>query len=163
MMQQGQRHSGSNNRSELFKYHREEPVSGFLGFPHKQDVNNFSGHLYSRTSHSGPLVHGPGWTKGVKGVDEQPVGSSRVNLSKPSGLVASRTSSSETREEKHVSSQRGKTIEARKFMEPSNGSQSKRRQDQKRHFQRLVDLGSIESGRAPDKDSTPVSLLSFHA
>lgn len=156
-MQQGQRHS------ELFNPHRE-PVSGFLVYPPhkhpdvKETESNFSGRIYNRPSHSGPLVQGPGWAKGRKEADEGPFGSNRVSLSKLSGLVASRTLASEDQEEKPVPSQSRKIIEGRRSVEASNGSES-RRQDRKRQTQRLSDLYHVENGRPPPKESTPVSFL----
>ena len=165
-MQQGQRHSSSKSRSELFNPSREEPVSGFLGFSHKQsgDVketeNNFSGHLYKRSSHSGPLVRGACLSKGPRKDDDlQPLGSNRVNPSKLSGLVASRTSLSENQEGKTVPAQPGTTSEVRKSVESSNGSESRRRQNKKGQSQRVVDVCHAGNGRAPTKESSVVSLL----
>lgn len=142
-------------------------MSGFLGFPHKQseDVkgmenSNFSGQLYKRpsVSHSGPLVPGSGYSnaRGVKEVDDGPPVSNRVNLSKLSGLVASRTLLSED-QEKAVHMHHRKPIEVRKSVEATNGSESRRRQDQKR----VVDQSHIESRRVPTEKLTPVSYYCY--
>lgn len=155
-MQQEQRYSSSRNRSEL-----PNPVSGFLVFPHKQseDVkevgNNLSGYLYKRPSHSGPLIPGSGWGKGGKEVDDGAPVSNRVNLSKLSGLVASRTMLSQDQEEKPVHLHHRKPIEVRKSVESTNGSESRRRQDQKR----IIDLAQIGNGRLHSEKLTPVSSL----
>ncbi|TKY66852.1 serine/threonine-protein kinase [Spatholobus suberectus] len=152
--QQG-RYSSSKNRSELSNPHKG-PVSGILGFPHKQseDVkemeSNFPGHHYKRPSHSGPLIPGSVWAKGGKEVDDATPVSNRGNLSKLSGLVASRTLLSEDQEDKPVHLHHKKPIEVRKSVESTNGSES-RRQDQKR----IVDLHQIESRRVPAERSTP--------
>ncbi|KAF7822981.1 putative serine/threonine-protein kinase [Senna tora] len=157
-MQQG-RHSSSKSRSELFNPPRES-ASGLLVFPHKQseDVkeveNNFSGHFYRRPSHSGPLVQGSGWAKVGKDVDEQHLGSNRLNLSKLSGLVASRTLVSKDHEEKSLPSQPGKTIDVRKSVESMNGLESRRRKDQKRRSPRSVNQCLIENARIPTKEMT---------
>lgn len=138
-------------------------MSGILVFPHKQSENvkemgnNFSGHLCKRPSHSGPLVPGSGWARGGKEVDDGPPVSNRVNLSKLSGLVASRTQVSEDQEKKPVHLHHRKPVEVRKSTELTNGSESRRRQDQKR----IVDLSQIENRRDPPEKSTPVSFFFF--
>ncbi|KAI4333956.1 hypothetical protein L6164_018702 [Bauhinia variegata] len=160
-MQQGHRHPSSKNKSELFK-RPGKPVSGVLAFPRKQSEdgkemeNNLSGHLYKRPTHySGPLVYGPGTAKGGKDVDEHPPVSNRANLSKVSGLVASRTLLSD-QEEKSVPLQPKKTREVRKSVQSTNGSDSRKRLDQRHHrSQRMADFCQIENGRAPTDESTP--------
>lgn len=157
-MQQG-RHSSSKSRSELFNPPRES-ASGLLVFPHKQSdnakemENNLSGHLYKRPSHSGPLVQGPGWVKVGKDMDNQHLGSNRVNLSKLSSFVASSTSMSEDQEEKSHSSRPRKTVDVQKSAESTSGSELRRRQAQKHQSQR-IDLCHVEHGRTPPKESTP--------
>ncbi|WJX50967.1 [pyruvate dehydrogenase (acetyl-transferring)] kinase [Trifolium repens] len=155
-IQQVKPYSISKNRSELSYPHREH-VSGSHGFPHKQseDVketeNNLSGHFYRRPSHSGPLVPGSGWPRGVKDVDNGPPVSNRVNLAKLSGLVASRTLLSEDQEPKPVPFFHRKPIEVRKSVEATNGSESRRRRDKKR----IVDHSQIVNRRVPTEKSTP--------
>ena len=82
--------------------------------------------------------------------------SNRVNISKLSGLVASRTFS-EDQEVKPVYSNHRKPIEVRKSVESTNGTESRRRHDQKQ----IVDLNQIESRRVPAEKSTPVSCCYF--
>lgn len=154
---QQKHYSITKNRSELSYPHREH-VSGTQGYPHKQskDVketeNNLSGHFYNRPSHSGPLVPGSGWVRGVKEVDNGPTVSNRVNLSKLSGLVASRTLLSEDQEPKPVPSfPYRKPIEVRKSVEATNGSESRRRRDKKR----IADQSQIVNRRVPTEKSTP--------
>ncbi|GAU33972.1 hypothetical protein TSUD_61020 [Trifolium subterraneum] len=154
-IQQVKHHSISKNRSELSYPHREH-VSGNQGFPHRQsDVketeNNLSGHFYRRPSHSGPLVPGSGWPRGVKEVDNGPPVSNRVNLAKLSGLVASRTLLSEDQEPKPVPFLHRKPIEVRRSVEATNGSESRRRRDKKR----IVDHSQIVNRRVPTEKSTP--------
>ncbi|CAJ1956588.1 unnamed protein product [Sphenostylis stenocarpa] len=140
-MQQGQRLPNSRSRNEFFNPHRE-PVSGHLFFPHKQSedhkstVNYFSGPLYQRPMHSGPLVPGNGWEMAGKEAGEQPHVSSKVNLLKLSG-VASRTSLSGDKKENSVHS-RPQAIQAQRSQESTNvGSESGRKHDRKRHSQRI--------------------------
>lgn len=154
---QQKHYSITKNRSELSYPHREH-VSGTQGYPHKQskDVketeNNLSGHFYNRPSHSGPLVPGSGWARGAKEVDNGPTVSNRVNLSKLSSLVASRTLLSEDQEPKPVPSfPYRKSIEVRKSVEATNGSESRRRRDKKR----IVDQSQIVNRRVPTEKSTP--------
>ncbi|XP_054811761.1 probable serine/threonine-protein kinase At1g54610 [Prosopis cineraria] len=157
--QQGH-HSNSKSRSEVFNKTHREPVSGFLVYPsqkqsHEKEMeNNFSGNLNKRPSHSGPLVPGIQWARVGKEVDEGPLGSNRINLSKVSGLVASRTSSSEDQEEKPISLLPRKTIEVKKSVESTNGSDS-RRHDRKRQSPRIVDLSQIENARGSTQELTP--------
>ncbi|KAE9616879.1 putative protein-serine/threonine kinase CMGC-CDK-CRK7-CDK9 family [Lupinus albus] len=154
-IQREQRYSSSKNLSELSKHHRE-PVSGFLGFPPQKRLedakdmgNNLSGRRYKRPSHSGPLVPGYNLAMSGKEVDEGAPVSNRVNLSKLSGLVASRTTSSQDQEEKPVQLHHRKPIEVRKSVESTSGSES-RRHDQKW----IADLTQIESGRVPNEKVT---------
>ncbi|MED6107169.1 hypothetical protein PIB30_011437 [Stylosanthes scabra] len=155
-MQQVQRYSFTKNRTEVSNPQREY-VSGQLVYPPKQSENaketgnNLSGHIYRRPSHSGPLVPGSSWGRGGKEVDDGPPVSNRVNLSKLSGLMASRTQVSEDQEGKPVHLQYRKPVEIRKSMELTSGSELRRRQDQKR----IADLSQIENRRDPAEKSTP--------
>ncbi|WVZ00012.1 hypothetical protein V8G54_026081 [Vigna mungo] len=150
-MQQGQRLPNSRSRNEFFNPHRE-PVSGHLVFPqkvsedHKSTVNYFSGPLYQRPMHSGPLVPGNGWVMAGKEAGEQPHVSNKATLPKLSG-VASRTSLSGDKKENPVSSGPRESIQAQRSLESTNaGSESRRRHDKKRHSQR-IDHRQIENAR----------------
>ncbi|OIW06016.1 hypothetical protein TanjilG_11703 [Lupinus angustifolius] len=155
MMQQEQRYSSSKNHSGLLKPHRE-PVSGFLVFPPhekpedgKEVRNNLSGRVYKKPSHSGPLVPGYSWAKSGREVDGEALVSNRVNLSELSGLVASRTMSSQDQEEKPVHLHHRKPVEVRKSLESTSRSES-RRQDKKR----IADRTQIDSGKVPSEKLT---------
>ncbi|KAJ7948325.1 Protein kinase-like protein [Quillaja saponaria] len=135
-IQKGQGYSNSKSQSELFSSCGEEAVSGFLAVPRKQsehikDVKeNFpAGHLHKRPSLSGRLVHGPGWQKDGKELDELSTASVRAKLSNLSGLVATRTLMS-----KH---QQGKSGHV---------------QDKKWQTQRNTDFNHITDGRAHTKE-----------
>ena len=164
-MQQGQCISNSKSRSGLLNP-RGEPVSGYFVFPHKQsdDVkemeNYFSGPLYTRPSHSGPLVPVYAWEKARKEVGEQPPVSNKANLSKLSGLVASRTTLSEDQEQKPVPLKPRNRSQVQQSLVSTNGAGSRRRHDKMRLSQR-IDFNQIEEGKVPTENSIQVSCFSY--
>ncbi|MED6154978.1 hypothetical protein PIB30_001119 [Stylosanthes scabra] len=103
-VQQGQ-HRSSSSQSGLLNSNGE-PVSGYFVFPRnksndtKETKNDFSGPLYQRPSHSGPLVPVFAWEKTRNEVGDRLSGSNKANLSKMSGLVAYRTALSHDQEQK---------------------------------------------------------------
>ncbi|KAH1222600.1 putative serine/threonine-protein kinase [Glycine max] len=147
-MQQGKRLPNSRSRNEFFNPHRE-PAFGHLVFPqkqsedHKETLNYFSGPLYQRPLHSGPLVPGYGYEMAGREAGGRPHVSSKVNLPKLSGLVASRTSLSGDQKENPVPLKPRETIQVQ---ESTNGSESRRRHDKKRHSQ-TIDPRQIENGK----------------
>lgn len=126
-------------------------MSGHLVFPPKQSedrnemVNYFSGPLYQRPLHSGPLVPGYGSEIAPKEAGERPLVSNKVNLPKLSGLVASRTSCSGAQKENPVPLRPREAIQIQKSLESTNGSES-RRHDKKRQSQR-IDHQQIQNGK----------------
>lgn len=135
----------SISRNELFNSHRQ-PASNFLGLPHKQsgdakEVGNyFSGPLYQRPSHSGSLVPGMSWDKTGKEADEwRPPAPNKINLSKPF-----RTSLSRNQKENPAPLRPRETVQVQKSLESTNGSESRRRHDKKRHSQ-IFDLSQTEN------------------
>ncbi|XVF66825.1 hypothetical protein PTKIN_Ptkin10aG0068800 [Pterospermum kingtungense] len=88
------------SRSQMINSRKADAFSGFLVDHPKQtpaakeETKDF---LYNRKkiSHSGPLVHGSVFGKSGREHDDLPMISSRANLSKLSGLVATRTLVSE--------------------------------------------------------------------
>ncbi|KAM1114267.1 hypothetical protein TB1_046185 [Malus domestica] len=105
-VQRRQGHSNPRVRSEMFNPHREQTLSGFLVDPTKhlpsdKDARkDFTEHQNKRTSISGPLIHGPGWAKSGKELNDSFLSSNRANLSKLSGLVMARTALSDDQQEK---------------------------------------------------------------
>lgn len=139
-------------------------MSGHLVFPqkqsedHKETLNYFSGPLYQRPLHSGPLVPGYGYEMAGREAGERPHVSSKVNLPKLSGLVASRTSSlSGDQKENPVPSRPRETIEVQISLESTNGSESRRRHDKKRHSQ-TIDPRQIENGKFSTETLIQVSF-----
>ncbi|KAK7401955.1 hypothetical protein VNO78_13851 [Psophocarpus tetragonolobus] len=150
-MQQGKYLPNSRSRNEFFNPHRDA-VSGDLVFPnkqsedHKEMVNYFSGPLYQRPLHSGPLIPGYGCEMAGKEAGERPHVLNKVSLPKLSGLVASRTSLSGDQKENPVPLRPRETIQVQNSLESTNGSESRRRRDKKRHSQR-IDPREIENGK----------------
>lgn len=145
------------SQNELFNLHRE-PVSRFVGSPHKQSedakemVNYFSGPLYQRPSHSGLLVPGSGLHKvGNEAAEWLPHASNKVNLPKPS-----RTSLSGNQKENPALSRPRDTLQAHKYLGLSNGSESRRQHDKKHHSQ-IIDIIQTENGKV----STETTILFF--
>ncbi|KAJ7981473.1 Protein kinase-like protein [Quillaja saponaria] len=132
-MQNGQGFSNSKSRGELFESYREEAVSGFLVVPRKESDNikevkrDFPEHTHKRLSHSGPLVHGPRWSKTGRELDERLMAPAK--LSNLSGLLATRTLISDH--------QQGKPGPV---------------QDKKWHTQRSTDFNHMADGRACTKE-----------
>jgi len=160
-MQQGQRLPNSRSQNEFFNPHRE-PVSGHLVFPqkpsedYKATVDYFSGPLYQRPMHSGPLVPGNGWE--MAGKEAGPQVSNKVNLPKLSG-VAPKTSWSGDKKENPLSSRPREANQAQRCLESTNvGSDSRRRHDKKRHSQR-IDHRQIENARVSTQTLIPVSFV----
>ncbi|RZB76847.1 putative serine/threonine-protein kinase isoform B [Glycine soja] len=159
-MQQGKRLPNSRSRNEFFNPHRE-PAFGHLVFPqkqsedHKETLNYFSGPLYQRPLHSGPLVPGYGYEMAGREAGGRPHVSSKVNLPKLSGLVASRTSLSGDQKENPVPLKPRETIQVQ---ESTNGSESRRRHDKKRHSQ-TIDPRQIENGKFSTETLIQVSFV----
>jgi cyclin-dependent kinase 12/13 len=118
-----------------------------MGFRHKQSedakktVNYFSGPLYQRPSHSGLLVPDSGRHKYGKEASERFLPVSNKVDSKPS-----RTSLSRNQKENPASLSPQDTTQVQKSLGLSNGSESRRRHDRKRHSQ-IVDLSQTENGK----------------
>ena len=145
-------------------------MSGHLVFPqkqsedHKETLNYFSGPLYQRPLHSGPLVPGYGCEMvGREAGERRPHVSNKVNLPKLSGLVASRTSSlSGDQKENPVPSRPRETIEVQISLESTNGSESRRRHDTKHHSQR-IDPRKIENGKVSTETLIQVSFVYYYS
>ncbi|XP_015936202.1 probable serine/threonine-protein kinase At1g54610 [Arachis duranensis] len=156
-VQQGQHCSSSKSQSGLLNSHGEA-VSGYLVFPHNQSndtkemENDFSGPLYRRPSHSGPLVPVFAWEKARNEVGDQISGSNKANLSKVSGLVASRTVLSQDQEQKPVPLKSKKTSQLQQsFVSTNGGSGTRRRHDRSRLSQR-IDISQLQEGKIPTEN-----------
>jgi cyclin-dependent kinase 12/13 len=131
-----------------------------MGFRHKQSedakktVNYFSGPLYQRPSHSGLLVPDSGRHKYGKEASERFLPVSNKVDSKPS-----RTSLSRNQKKNPASLSPQDTTQVQKSLGLSNGSESRRRHDRKRHSQ-IVDLSQTENGKVGHHIQTSI-LFSF--
>ncbi|KAG2717336.1 hypothetical protein I3843_03G172000 [Carya illinoinensis] len=146
----------SKSRSELFNPHREDAVSGLLVAPPKQSrpIREVRAeNLPKRVSHSGPLVHGPGGTKYGKELDHPPSVSTAANLSKLSGLVATRTMFSDDLQERPGPSQPDTTERIGRFSGPVKELES-RTQDHERHMKLDGDFHQMD-GKACSKERSP--------
>ncbi|XP_075669503.1 putative serine/threonine-protein kinase At1g54610 [Castanea sativa] len=159
-MQRRQNQTSLKSQSEVFNPRREEAVSGLLVAPPKQpravkEVRaDYSERLHKRFSQSGPLADGPEWTKSGKKLDDPQAVSKAINLSKLSGLVATRTLLSEGHQEKIGPSQSQKTEQMGRFSGSVKELQSKRKQDQNCYTQMVGDFPQIEDGKASAKESS---------
>lgn len=150
----------SKSRSELFNPHREDAVSGLLVAPPKQSrpIREVRAeNLPKRVSHSGPLVHGPGGTKYGKELDHPPSVSTAANLSKLSGLVATRTMFSDDLQERPGPSRPDTTERIGRFSGPVKELES-RTQDHERHMKLDGDFHQMD-GKACSKERSPVSYI----
>ncbi|GLT64192.1 hypothetical protein SLA2020_367000 [Shorea laevis] len=157
-MQRRQGQSSFQSKSELFHSHREEAHSGLLVAPPKQprpvkEVRTGEPeHLQKRVSHSGPLVNGPRWTKSGKELDAPSAVPTAANLSKMSGLVATRTLLlSEDHQEKPGPTQPDTTQQLGRFSGSVSELESRRKQDHKHHSQTNGDFYKID-GKARTKE-----------
>lgn len=166
LLQRRQGQSSFQSKSELFHSHREEAHSGLLVAPPKQprpvkEVRTGEPeHLQKRVSHSGPLVNGPRWTKSGKELDAPSAVPTAANLSKMSGLVATRTLLlSEDHQEKSGPTQPDTTQQLGRFSGSVSELESRRKQDHKHHSQTNGDFYKID-GKARTKEPSLVSYFS---
>ncbi|XP_022764110.1 probable serine/threonine-protein kinase At1g09600 isoform X2 [Durio zibethinus] len=105
-MQRRQPHPNLKSRSQMFGSRKADAFSGFLiDHPRhtcaaKEESRDFLEYNRNKISHSGPLVYANLYGKSEKEHNDPPMVSSRANLSKLSGLAASRTVASEDHREK---------------------------------------------------------------
>lgn len=159
LIQRRQVQPSSKSRSELFNPHREDAVSGLLVAPPKQSrpIREARAENLLRVSHSGPLVHGPGATKSGKELDCPLAISTAANLSKLSGLVATRTMFSDDLREKPGPSQPDTTERVGRFSGPIKELES-RKQDYERHMKLDGDFHQIDE-KACSKEPSLVSYM----
>lgn len=159
-MQKRQGHSDSKSRSEIYNNHKEEVASGFAIDPPRQSqaangVSRDSMDHRKRVFHSGPLVQGAGWAKAVKKLDDPSKAPARADLSTLSGLVATRTlSSDDHRERPGPSSQPKATKPVGRLSNSLSDWDSTRKQEQMDHTQKTASGRQMDDGRAWAKEST---------
>ncbi|OMO96199.1 hypothetical protein CCACVL1_05046 [Corchorus capsularis] len=150
----------SKSRSQMFNSHRADANSGLLIDPAKQTPaakegsRDFVDYNRKRISHSGPLVHGPVFGKSGKEHDDLPMLSSRTNLSKLSGLVATRTLVSEDQREKPGPLTLEAVNQASRSRRSFHESEYAGKQDVRRHMPKVAESPQTGGGRASVKESS---------
>lgn len=155
-MQVKQGHSNSNSRSEILGFRQEKTVSGFLVAPPKQarvskETRKDYAEQPNRASYSGPLVPGPGFSKGGKDLDHPITVSRNTNLSTLSSLVASRTvlAGDKQKSSPLVSES---VNQASRFSGPLREMEPVRKQDRRSHVRTNIDSRSREDGNASSEE-----------
>lgn len=149
----------------MFNTRRDETFSGFLIDRTKlsqavKDLSkDFSEDLNKKASLSGPLIRGPDYTRSRREHNDPLIVRTNANLSKLSGLVAARTTSTEDQQEKPGPSKLDTTNTLRRFAGSVYGGKSKRKHDQKHHKQRVEYSGPMDHEKAYTKDSSLVSFV----
>ena len=156
--------SNPKTRSEQFNRHKDEVASGFPIDPPRQSQalkevrREQMEQPPNRASYSGPLVPGVGWTKAARKYDEVSVVSTRTNLSTLSGLVASRTLTSEDARDKYFPSHQV-ADQAGRVSESFDKLGSSRNQDMKVQTQGITSTHQMENLRGSTKESVMVSFM----
>ncbi|EOX99439.1 ATP binding protein, putative [Theobroma cacao] len=159
-MQRRQPHPNFKSRSEMFNSRKADAISGFLNDPPKQthaakeggrDFLEYNG---KKISHSGPLVHGTVFGKSGKEHDDLHMVSSRANLSKLSGLVATRTLASEDHREKPGPLTLEAVNQVGRSQRSFNELESAGKQNVRRHMPKTAESPQTGGGRACIKESS---------
>ncbi|CAM8982858.1 unnamed protein product [Rhodiola kirilowii] len=155
-----------SSSSKLFNPWKDEAVSGFSLGEHRQGQPASSGTTdmdHHISSYSGPLIAGVGQMKAGKKLNDSSMNSARTDLSKFSGLVASRTSNLSSRDDQRdnsKSSQSKVNNHPGRFSGPFNEWELAVKQDQNRHSQR-ISMACQEDGITQSRDSMQESKIAF--
>ncbi|GLU06423.1 hypothetical protein SLE2022_234610 [Rubroshorea leprosula] len=151
-MQRRQQYPNLKGRTETFK---SAAASGFLvgqSQAVRDGTRDFLEYKGKNVSYSGPLVNGAGWGKSGKELDDPHIFPARANLSKLSGLVATRTLASDEQKQMsgplppEVSNQVGRSQKS--FIE----SESAAKLDLRSRAQRIASSPQMGSGRTSMKE-----------
>ncbi|XWS54172.1 hypothetical protein CRYUN_Cryun10bG0066900 [Craigia yunnanensis] len=159
-MQRRQPHPNLMSRSQMFNSRKADAFSGFLIDNPKQtpaaqeESRDFLEYNRKKISHSGPLVHGTVFGKSGKEHDDLPMVSSRANLSKLSGLVATRTLASEDHREKPGPLTLEAVNQAGRSRRSFNELESAGKQDVRHHMPKTAESLQTEGGSACIKESS---------
>lgn len=149
----------------MFNSRKADAISGFLNDPPKQThaakegSRDFLEYNGKKISHSGPLVHGTVFGKSGKEHDDLHMVSSRANLSKLSGLVATRTLASEDHREKPGPLTLEAVNQVGRSQRSFNELESAGKQNVRRHMPKTAESPQTGGGRACIKESSLVSFL----
>lgn len=164
-MPQKRGRSNPKTRSEQFNRQKDEAASGFPIGPPRATQASKEGRKEqieqppNRASYSGPLVPGVGWTKAAKKNEAMPVVLPRTNLSSLSGLVASRTLTSEDSRDKFFPPHQAAADQARRVSETFDEWGSARKQDIKHQTQGTTGSRQMGNLLGSTKESILVSLV----
>ncbi|XVF02007.1 hypothetical protein REPUB_Repub04eG0138900 [Reevesia pubescens] len=159
-MQRRQPHPNLKSRSQMFNSRKADGFSGFLLDPPKQtpaakeESRDFLEYNRKKISHSGPLVHGTVFGKSGKEHDDPPIVSSKANLSKLSGLVATRTLASEEHRDKSGPLTLEAVNQAGRSRRMFNELGSAGNQDVRRHMPKTAESPQTGGGRVCIKESS---------
>ncbi|KAK6241693.1 hypothetical protein SCA6_007082 [Theobroma cacao] len=159
-MQRRQPHPNFKSRSEMFNSRKADAISGFLNDPSKQThaakegSRDFLEYNGKKISHSGPLVHGTVFGKSGKEHDDLHMVSSRANLSKLSGLVATRTLASEDHREKPGPLTLEAVNQVGRSQRSFNELESAGKQNVRRRMPKTAESPQTGGGRACIKESS---------
>ncbi|XVE66190.1 hypothetical protein DITRI_Ditri08aG0060700 [Diplodiscus trichospermus] len=159
-MQRRQPHPNLKSRSQMFNSRKADGFSGFLIEPPKQtpaakeESRDFLEYNRMKVSHSGPLIHGTVFGKSGKEHDDLSMVSSRADLSKLSGLVATRTLASEDQRDKPGRLTLGAVNHTGRSGRSFNELESAGKQDVRHHMQKTAESPQTGSGRACIKESS---------
>lgn len=166
-IQKRQDPSNPKSLSEIFNSRREDGISGFMIDPTKQSQaakdarKDFSETVNKRASLSGPLGRGPGGTKAGREHNDPLMISTSANLSRLSGLVATRTSSSEDQHDRSGPLRPEALDHGGRFARSVNEGESTKKQDRKLYTQRNASSRPVEDERACTKVQSLVRLIFF--
>lgn len=156
-----QHKSNSKSISEQFNPHKEA-ASGFPIDPARppqgvrETCKDHPEPLSERYSHSGPLAPGMQWANSGKKYDDISIGSIRANLSKLTGLVASRSALPGDSQDRLGVSRMDSANEMEVPVELLEAAV--RNQDQKHYVQNFAGSRHIESRKRSAKEPAPVSF-----
>ncbi|XP_022748937.1 probable serine/threonine-protein kinase At1g54610 [Durio zibethinus] len=159
-MQRRQPHPHLKSRSQMFNSRKAAAFSGFCIDPTKQipaakeERRDFLEYNRKKVSLSGPLVHDNVFEKCGKEHDDLPVVSSRADLSKLSGLVATRTLASEDHRDKPGPLTLEAVNQAGRSGRLFNELESAGKQDARCHMAKTAKSPDTGGGRACIKESS---------
>ncbi|XWS63420.1 hypothetical protein CRYUN_Cryun06bG0095600 [Craigia yunnanensis] len=159
-MQRRPPHPNLKSRSQMFNSHKADAFSGFLIDLPKQtpaareESKDFLEYNRKKISHSGPLVHGTVFGKSGKEHDDLTMVSSRANLSKLSGLVATRTLASEDHRDKPGPLTLEAVNQAGRSRRSFNELESAGKLDVRCHMPKTAESLQTGGGRACIKESS---------
>ena len=149
----------------MFNSRKADAFSGLLIDPPKQtptekeESRDLLEYSRKKISHSGPLVHGTVFGKSGKEHDDLTMVSSRANLSKLSGLVATRTLAYEDHRDKPGPLTLEAVNQAGRSHRSFNELESSGKQDVRHHMPKTAESPQTGGGRACIEESSLVSFL----